>query len=143
MWIMLAYSHSLLLHFSLFFFVSFFLFLFSSLFSLFLSLSFSLFFLPFSLFTFFIIFFFFFGKTKVAPALVWMDLIVRCSPTPPPTHTHTLIFVSYDTKSSVRCWCLLQSVLHRKRVPRCTIDAAPMFLGIVCPLLFLILTCNG
>ena len=28
---------------------------------------------------------------------------------------HTWI-VSYDTKSSVRCWCLLQSVLHR----RCT-----------------------
>ena len=27
---------------------------------------------------------------------------------------HTWI-VSYDTKSSVRCWCLLQSVIHRRR----------------------------
>ena len=55
---------------------------------------------------------FFFGKSRLITSLgtdgSYCEMITNLP--------HTWTFVSYDTKSSVRCWCLLQSVLHR----RCT-----------------------
>jgi len=50
---------------------------------------------------------------------------------------HTLTFVC---KSSVQCRGLLSSVFQLQRASKCSADVDLIFLGIVCPLFFLIVT---